>query len=185
MVFWTWARGLEDEFDGVNRRNLSHIISKSIIEKPVSSEALKQRPLSSRAVGFEEEDNTVSQVVDTAPPANEDQDLVENVQLFLDVGAQEKVVLPRMSTIAIFHKLSSGKGVPHTFYGFLKQWPALPRVVVRSLFRSRRQKRLLMGLASCRSSSQYESCLWPMLAKRSSIVSLKFARFLVSGIVNP
>jgi len=48
----------------------------------------------------------------------------------LDVGGQEKVPLPRMSTMAVFHKLSSGKGVPHTFYGFLKQWPALPRVVV-------------------------------------------------------
>jgi len=26
--------------------------------------------------------------------------------------------------------LTSGKGVPHTFIGFIRQWPALPRVVV-------------------------------------------------------
>jgi len=27
MIFWTWAKGLEDEFDGSNRRNLRHFIS--------------------------------------------------------------------------------------------------------------------------------------------------------------
>jgi KUP system potassium uptake protein len=130
MVFWTWAKGLEDEFDGANRRNLRHFISKVISEKPTSGAALTQRPLASRTVGFEEEDTGVDKVSEATPVVTEDQELTETVQLFLDVGGQEKVPLPRMSTMAVFHKLSSGKGVPHTFYGFLKQWPALPRVVV-------------------------------------------------------
>jgi KUP system potassium uptake protein len=133
MVFWTWAKGLEDEFDGANRRNLRHFISKVISEKPTSSTALTQRPQASRAVGFEEEDTGVNKESEATPVVTEDQELTETVQLFLDVGGQEKIPLPRMSTMAVFHKLSSGKGVPHTFYGFLKQWPALPRVVV-SLF---------------------------------------------------
>jgi KUP system potassium uptake protein len=133
MVFWTWAKGLEDQFDGANRRNLRHFISKAISEKVTPSAGLTQRPLASRAVGFEEEDTSIAKVSDTTPVAAEDHELTEVVQLFLDVGGQEKVPLPRMSTMAVFHKLSSGKGVPHTFYGFLKQWPALPRVVV-SLF---------------------------------------------------
>ena len=36
MIFWTWAKGLEDEFDGSNRRNLRHFISfeAQISEKP-------------------------------------------------------------------------------------------------------------------------------------------------------
>jgi KUP system potassium uptake protein len=55
--------------------------------------------------------------------------------------------IQRIPTFAIFHKLAVGKGVPHTFVGkfifftllkinsrlllaFVRQWPALPRVVV-------------------------------------------------------
>jgi KUP system potassium uptake protein len=129
MVFWTWAKGLEDEFDGANRRNLRHFISKVVSEKISTPTALISRPLSSRVVDFKEDDITAAKVPESNLPADE-QEMVETVQLFLDVGGQEKVPLTRMSTMAIFHKLSSGKGVPHTFYGFLKQWPALPRVVV-------------------------------------------------------
>jgi KUP system potassium uptake protein len=131
MVFWTWAKGLEDKFDGANRRNLRHFISKVVSEKISSPSALTSRPLSSRIVDFKG-DITAAKLPESNPPA-EEQEMVETVQLFLDVGGQENVLLTRMSTMAVFHKLSSGKGVPHTFYGFLKQWPALPRVVV-SLF---------------------------------------------------
>jgi len=132
MVFWTWAKGLEDGFDGANRRNLRHFISKVVSEKISSPSALTPGPLSSRAVDFKEDDITAPKLPESDPPA-EDQEMVETVQLFLDVGGQESVPLTRMSTMAVFHKLSSGKGVPHTFYGFLKQWPALPRVVVSLL----------------------------------------------------
>jgi KUP system potassium uptake protein len=38
--------------------------------------------------------------------------------------------LMRISTCAVFHKFSRGPGVPHTFVGFVSQWPALPKVVV-------------------------------------------------------
>ena len=128
MVFWTWAKGLEDEFDGVNRRNLRHFISKVISEKPVSPPPL--HPVSPGGVEFIEE-YLAAALANPAPP-DEPQRVKQTVQLFLDVGEQEKIPLPRMSTMAIFHKLSSGKGVPHTFYGFLRRWPALPQVVVSS-----------------------------------------------------
>jgi KUP system potassium uptake protein len=133
MLFWTWAKGLEDEFDGANRRSLHHFISKVVSERISSPSALTPIPVSLRAVDFKEDDITATKLPESNPPAAEDQEMVETVQLFLDVGGQESVPLTRMSTLAVFHKLSSGKGVPHTFYGFLKQWPALPRVVV-SLF---------------------------------------------------
>lgn len=42
----------------------------------------------------------------------------------------ERKELMRISTCAIFHKFSRGPGVPHTFVGFVRQWPSLPKVVV-------------------------------------------------------
>ena len=122
MVFWTWAKGLEDKFDGMNRRNLRHFITKEVKEDVKSGNG---SPLlsTSRAVEFDVADTQASGVEE------KDDQIEQTIQLYLDTG-DEKVLLPRMSTMAIFHKLSSGKGVPHTFYGFLKQWPALPRVVV-------------------------------------------------------
>ena len=44
-----------------------------------------------------------------------------------DEGRRELVRIP---TCAVFHKFASGKGVPHSFVGFVRQWPALPQVVV-------------------------------------------------------
>jgi KUP system potassium uptake protein len=123
MVFWTWAKGLEDKFDGANRRNLRQFISKEV-KDDVKYPADSPRLSTNRVIEFDVADAQAS----TAAEKHESQ-VEETVQLFLDSG-DEKVPLPRMSTMAIFHKLSSGKGVPHTFYGFLKQWPALPRVVV-------------------------------------------------------
>ncbi|KAG8798547.1 hypothetical protein FRC16_007060 [Serendipita sp. 398] len=127
MVFWTWAQGLEDRFDGANRRNLRHFISKEVVETVSHSPITRRNPRLSPntdldiTYGVEEEaDDAKSGMMPH---------IQEELKLYLDTG-DEKVPLLRMSTMAIFHKLSSGKGVPHTFYGFLKQWPALPRVVV-------------------------------------------------------
>ena len=46
------------------------------------------------------------------------------------VWEEEKRKLPRIDSCAIFHKLTPGSGVPHSFIGFVRQWPSLPRVVV-------------------------------------------------------
>jgi len=46
------------------------------------------------------------------------------------IRKEEKMALARLPTCAIFHKLSVGKGAPHTFYGFLRQWPSVPRIVI-------------------------------------------------------
>ncbi|PVG00638.1 potassium transporter [Serendipita vermifera] len=130
MVFWTWARGLEDYFDGANRRNLRHFISKEITERLLSdpkSQRLSTSGPSSPTSGVVEIGGTQFQRLQTEQL--EEPETIEDLHLYLDTG-DSKVELPRMATMAIFHKLSSGKGVPHTFYGFLKQWPALPRVVV-------------------------------------------------------
>jgi hypothetical protein len=36
---------------------------------------------------------------------------------FLDDATNEATDLIRVPTFAVFHKLTAGKGVPHTFYG--------------------------------------------------------------------
>lgn len=68
----------------------------------------------------------------------------EEKPLFLHTDDGHTIPLTRLPTCAIFHKnecatsLTSGGGggnasVPHSFYAFLRQWPALPRVVVRTV----------------------------------------------------
>jgi len=42
----------------------------------------------------------------------------------------ERKELVRINTCAVFHKLTPGQGVPHSFVGFVRQWPSLPRVVI-------------------------------------------------------
>ena len=46
---------------------------------------------------------------------------------------EEKRELVRISACAIFYKFSRGPGVPHTFVAFIRQWPSLPKVVVRAI----------------------------------------------------
>jgi len=43
---------------------------------------------------------------------------------------EERKELVRIPTCAVFHKFAAGKGVPHSFVGFIRQWPALPQVVI-------------------------------------------------------
>ena len=147
MIFWTWAKGLEDEFNGSNRRNLRHFISSEahISEKPT------QAGLPLVRSGDDAMDNVGISEMNVA---NLDGPLKEEVLLFLhrdtprslaqrstagimldDKKSQkdEKMVLARLPVCAIFHKLSAGKGAPHTFYSFLWQWPSVPRIVVSTL----------------------------------------------------
>lgn len=54
----------------------------------------------------------------------------ETLYLIPEDDAHPRLPLPRLPTCAVFHKLTAGRGVPHTFYGLLRKWPSLPRVVV-------------------------------------------------------
>ncbi|KAF8604432.1 potassium transporter [Ceratobasidium sp. AG-I] len=124
MWFWTWAKGLEDAFDGANRRNLRHFIMLDSInpnEKP--SPAIVQGHSNTNTQNQE-----ITFVDDQVATEEELED--EKLGLYLLSDSKEKRPLPRVETTAVFHKLSAGKGVPHAFYAFLRQWPALPRVVI-------------------------------------------------------
>ena len=144
MIFWTWAKRLEDEFDGSNRRNLRHFISTEV--------QISERPTRAASPSVRSGDDARDEVgISETNVTTLDDQYKEEVSLFLhrdtppsltqrvttgitieDKKAQkeEKMVLARLPTCAIFHKLSAGKGAPHTFYGFLRQWPSVPRIVV-------------------------------------------------------
>lgn len=137
MVFWTWARGLEDEFDGKNRKNpRSFLVSRPNSRRP-------QTPIST---GSEEQDagkfSTDEDVVELdslphlrhrAAAADDEEDKVPDTLTFIEEDTNNEIGIVRIPTCAVFHKLTAGKGVPHAFYGFIKQMPALPRLVVRFL----------------------------------------------------
>ncbi|KAG6833454.1 hypothetical protein H0H87_006821 [Tephrocybe sp. NHM501043] len=96
------AWGLEDKFDGANRQNLRHFIQQSDKKIEVDDSELSSSDTNSALY-----------------------------YMSADAGALvERKRLQRIPTCAIFHKMSEGKGVPHTFIGLIRQWPALPRVVI-------------------------------------------------------
>lgn len=143
MVFWTWARGLEDEFDSKNRRNPRHFL----LSRPASARA--QSPVGelekdTGAAVMEVDDPAIlemgavsmlpSLVHRNVPTSNSDEDthMADALTFVNDVNHEEMDVV-RISTCAVFHKITAGRGVPHSFYGFVKQVPALPRLVVSCL----------------------------------------------------
>jgi len=144
MIFWTWAKGLEDEFDGSNRRNLRQFISTEvqISEKPTraASPSVRSGDDAKSDVGFSDmnvatlEDQfkeEVSLFLHRDTPTTLTQRITTGITIDdKKTQKEEKMALARLPTCAIFHKLSAGKGAPHTFYGFLRQWPSVPRIVV-------------------------------------------------------
>jgi KUP system potassium uptake protein len=121
MLFWTWAKRLEDRFDGTNRRNLRHFIISGEKGEEVALPLGAPQPIISDADDVTEAESVQQSYYyyardrTTADPVERDEDRRE---------------LVRIPTCAVFHKFASGKGVPHSFVGFIRQWPALPQVVI-------------------------------------------------------
>jgi len=119
MLFWTWAKRLEDRFDGKNRRNLRNFIfagEKGQVTMPVPG---RPQSITDEADEFDEIASVEEQYYYSLRDkiANEERD-------------EDRRELVRIPTCAVFHKFASGKGVPHSFVGFIRQWPALPEVVI-------------------------------------------------------
>ncbi|KAI0072602.1 potassium transporter [Panus rudis PR-1116 ss-1] len=108
MVFWTWARGLEDTFDSTNRRSLRDIIVRKDANDNTTYYVLGDIP-------------NGQDVLDYSPKKSSDE---------AGTPVSNLTALARIPTCAVFHQLTPGKGVPHSFISFFRQWPALPRVVV-------------------------------------------------------
>jgi hypothetical protein len=106
MVLWTWAKKLEDEFDGANRMNLRHLIGMYELDPKHQADS------STHALP----------VLDSYPSPTP----TKGTYLFQRSGettpADNRSLAPRkelvrIQTCAIFYKVSEGKGVPHTFVG--------------------------------------------------------------------
>ncbi|KAG8907580.1 hypothetical protein FRB99_003504 [Tulasnella sp. 403] len=137
MVFWTWGKGLEDHFDGLNRRNLRNFIvldgSDEARDKKIRQRLASINPASreSATLTYVPGDTIKSSGDDDK---DDDEVVINAAQPILYLVPEDEKdprrQLARLPTCAVFHKLTAGRGVPHTFYGFLRQWPALPRVVI-------------------------------------------------------
>ena len=136
MIFWTWAKGLEDGFDGSNRHNLHHFISTEVqlvSEKPTASlgdDGKNGAGLSEMHVVTLEDQlkREVSLFLHEDTPSNS----IQRTNTLEEKKSQkeEKIALARLPMCGIFHKSSAGMGAPHSFYGFLQQWSSVPRIVV-------------------------------------------------------
>ncbi|KAG8886271.1 hypothetical protein FRB98_001368 [Tulasnella sp. 332] len=146
MLFWTWGKasprfmGLEDEFDSMNRRNLRHFIGveasgderEKEVRKRLNANALQpgRETTALKYVGTSSMAKDIESVDDDDDDEEKELPSQESLYLVHEDDAHPRLPLPRLPTCAVFHKLTAGRGVPHTFYGFLRQWPALPRVVI-------------------------------------------------------
>lgn len=127
MVFWTWGRELEDSFDDANTQKLSRVITSDAQE---NSLRLPSSPLTQS-----DADHAPRDEISSAPIAKaEDSQMQEETkgsELYLRRPDASLLKLARIPVVAIFHRNdSAGRGVPHTFVSFLRQYPALPQVVV-------------------------------------------------------
>ena len=92
---------MEDDFDGQNRMNLRHFIGSSAeSKKPISD--------NDDVTSDSEVDYPLSYYYIQNPPLHGPID---------DKTVDQRMEIQRIPTFAIFHKLASGKGVPHTFVG--------------------------------------------------------------------
>jgi KUP system potassium uptake protein len=100
MIFWVWAKGLEDTFDGKTRMNLRHLIEQSRGHPDADDDGDQDK---NTHYFLRDSKTTAVEKFDDGFGAN-------------DLGGDRKE-LQRISSCAIFHKVTSGKGVPHTFTG--------------------------------------------------------------------
>lgn len=126
MLFWSWAQvrsalirdlrfcthvinlqGLEDAFDGNHRSDLQSVIVREHMEKTEDDHIVPDA-----AYSYGEED-----VVSESETYYVCEDPVIS-QLLPSKESSSLLQLARLSTCAIFHRLTSGKGVPHSFSGW-------------------------------------------------------------------
>lgn len=153
MVFWTRCRvsrqgrllirltpslqELEDKFDRENKRNLTRVIlhresgAKSV---PAVSE-LKDKKIAFAPTdrGRSTEPIAIHQLSRWTSVVSRSEGLHQDEHGGLYVtrpNCEDLIKVQRIPTLAIVHKVTEGKGVPYAFSIFLRQLPALPRVVV-------------------------------------------------------
>lgn len=106
MVFWNWAKGLEDAFDSRNRRQLHDFIvgkDDTAYDGKVRHDIVDDEAIVEHEVETEESDTATLYCLPTDAPNGDE----KNVE-----GRRE---LGRVPLFAIFHRMANEKGVPHSF----------------------------------------------------------------------
>ena len=175
MCFWTWAKGLEDSFDSKNRQNLKDFISASANGLPISSTTDADIASDTAHASALYYINHVSP--NTSSPSLDDSS--DEKVAGQKYHAEETMELLRIPTCAVFHKLTPGQGVPHSFVGFVKQYPALPRVVVGFLSFSASVSDCANSIILRRFSCLFECFLWPVFRESQGTKLLKSDHYKV------
>jgi KUP system potassium uptake protein len=130
---------LEDSFDQENKKKLTRVVfnensgrdshvDHTTLDKKITFEAEESRGRSHSPV-FIAELSKASASSRRQLDSGLHQD--ELGALYVRRSESDQLLkVERIPSLAIVHKLSEGKGVPHAFSVFVRQFPALPRVVV-------------------------------------------------------
>jgi KUP system potassium uptake protein len=122
MAFWSWAKGLEDRFERKSRKRLEGFIMPHGAGAVFGGESEKRED--GEIVTVEElsvgGDNSKALYFVTPPLPDVDEKGTGTGMV------ERRHVLARLPVLAIFHGVEHEHGVPPSFSGFLRQWPALP-----------------------------------------------------------
>ncbi|KAK7032599.1 hypothetical protein VNI00_012862, partial [Paramarasmius palmivorus] len=125
MGLWTWGKWLEDQFDGTNVMELPGFA----VEQDRALAQLEQELTLADNASGEHYDFFVPHVSATASP--EDMIGLSRVRGRGDRDAKfDNRELMRIPTCAVFHRYVAGRGFPHAFAGFVRQWPGVPQVLI-------------------------------------------------------
>ena len=128
MPYLIVLQGLEDAFDGANRRDIHRLFLRKDGKDDRSRVSAVDDDVLEEVAYTQEEDDIAREKYFIR---HDDDGLA--LPAFAGGGNMPpQVELARLPICAVFHRLTTGRGVPHSFASFIRQWPALPRVVVRS-----------------------------------------------------
>lgn len=99
------VQGLEDAFDGNHRSDLQHVIVREHTEEIVGHPIAEVRY----------EDDNASELTENYFVCDPTRHVLDEVLPTKD--SDSLLQLARLPTCAVFHRLTSGKGVPHSFAG--------------------------------------------------------------------
>jgi KUP system potassium uptake protein len=132
MIFWTWAKSLEDAFDATNRRDLRDFIGHrdcspfSEEKNALDRESSEIRLSLTRGLGGAQAAGTfkrpaISRADSVATMVN-GRDADSETFYYMaprekEAEEEQKRELVRTDTCAIFHNTSAARGVPHSFVG--------------------------------------------------------------------
>ncbi|KAL0576040.1 hypothetical protein V5O48_005948 [Marasmius crinis-equi] len=125
MCLWAWGKGLEDRFDG---KNVLELPGFAVEQDRALAQLEQELTLADHASG-EHYDFYVPEVNETAAV----QDMVGLSRVRGRGNRDTKFdnrELMRIPTCAVFHRYVAGRGFPHAFAGFVRQWPGVPQVLI-------------------------------------------------------